>query len=196
MSEATEIAELRTENAALKAENAELRRPETRRVVQHMPPGFVAPTRPQLGELRRIVLAAFPILAERTDIETFTAAFTAVSFLPRQDALQARYANSVWMDRAATILRRLHWPITDLPFHAFTAAALAHDLDHSVDATRWPTECLFSLGDHVGSAPTGAEWKRVLAAGRVRPATKVEAFEQARRRSGERVGIVPRTPSW
>jgi hypothetical protein len=175
-SDQEELARLRTENAELRHQNAELRRPRVvRQIVER--PGFVSPTRPELDAVRQIVVRAFPFLVPEsasrraTFDDEFTAAFVALSHMPRQEGLNARYTNGTWCDRASAVLRRLHHPVTDLPFAAFTAAALAHDLPHTVDPARWPCDTLFGLGDHVGRFADGAEWRRVLDRGTVRPAT-------------------------
>jgi len=62
MTDQAEIAELRLRVARLEAENAELRRRSrvVRPIVER--PGFISPTMPELDEVRRIVVAACPLI--------------------------------------------------------------------------------------------------------------------------------------
>ena len=139
---------------------------------------FVMPSLAELKQLLAIALTRLTQMRRRPEFSgpraeekkaeyfrQFCAAFYALGFITRADALDKKHAASYWIATAEEILRaRKYGSVPELG-PAFLAAVIAHDdIDYN-DPNQFPYVLEFGLRDYgMGKAATDA-WRRVLAAG-------------------------------
>ena len=201
--DATETA-LRQRIIDLERENAELRQQLARRVVVPGTRPSLLPDDRQLNDLRDIVLRRYRFLKtaqnEAHFDEDFTRAFVALCHLPRtmDGSLNVRLDKGVFLDRASDVLRRLGEPSAPITLGPFVCALVAHGDIAYAPLDHFPTDQAYGLGDHTGRLPDGTGWRALLDTRQVRvPSKPVEAFERARRRAGEVVGLRRQIgPTW
>lgn len=138
---------------------------------------FVMPSEAELSQLLSIVLARFDNLrpksclpeVEEEEMEyfgQFRAAFRALGYLNRSDALDSKHAATYWVDASEELLRGQGAPAT-ISLGAFTAAAVAHVDVPYAPLVRFPHELGFGLALGGTGRRAADRWKQVLATGKL-----------------------------